>query len=83
MTTSRRIRSSDGRFAAIPLGMAIADGMAMVHNFGCSDAWFQSLPADNIELCSCGGFAGSVHYREKEGFSVPQSENDLADCQAI
>jgi hypothetical protein len=67
MTTSRRIRSPDGRFAAIPLGMAIADGMAMVHNLECSDGWFQSLPADNIEPCSCTAFARSVHYVQKEG----------------
>jgi hypothetical protein len=65
MTSSQRIRSPDGRFAAIPLGMAVADGMALVHNFECSDGWLQSLPADNIEPCSCGAFSSPVHYREK------------------
>jgi hypothetical protein len=55
----------------IALGVAVADGMAMVHGEG-GEAWFQSLPAaDNIEPCSCGAFAGSPHYRLKEGFSAP------------
>jgi hypothetical protein len=66
MTSSQRIRSPDGRFPAIPLGMAVADGMAMVHNFQRSDGWLQSLPADNIEPCSCSMFARSVYYREKK-----------------
>jgi hypothetical protein len=54
----------------IPLGVAVADGMAMVHGEG-GEVWFQSLPAaDNIEPCSCGAFARSPHYRLKEGFSA-------------
>jgi hypothetical protein len=44
--------------------------MAMVNDG--NDAWIQSLPAaDNIEPCPCGAFAGSAHYRLKEGFSAP------------
>jgi hypothetical protein len=50
-----------------PLGMAVADGMAPVHSFEGSDVWMQSLPADNIEPCSCSAFARSVHYVENKG----------------
>ena len=51
------------------LGMAVADGMAMVHDG--SDVWIQSLPADNIELCPCNWPEVGEHYRLKEGFSAP------------
>jgi hypothetical protein len=65
--------------------MAVADGMAMVHNFECSDGRLQSLPADNIEPCSCSMFARSVHYREKEASSArpPRSRRLIADACMI
>ena len=50
-------------------GMAVPDGMAMVHDG--SDAWIQSLPADNIEPCPCNWPEVGAHYRLKEGFSGP------------
>ena len=73
MTTNGRRRSPSRRRASasafkaergdmIALGVVVADGMAMVHD-GPGEAWIQSLPADNIEPCSCGGFAGAVRYR--------------------
>jgi hypothetical protein len=78
MRTSQRRRPPSRRFKAafkaerpetdeIPLGIAVADDMAMVHNFKCSDVWMRSLPADNIERCSCSAFARSVHYVKREG----------------
>jgi hypothetical protein len=77
MADRRRPPSRRGKAAfkaerpdTIVLGMAVADGVAMVHGEG-GEAWFQSLPADNIEPCSCSAFARSPHYRLKEGFSAP------------
>jgi hypothetical protein len=53
----------------VVLGMAVVNGMAMVHDG--SDVWIQSLPADNIEPCPCDWPEVGEHYRLKEGFSAP------------